>query len=83
MESALEKALANPGLGVLLLDDSNRALAEDVERLRQEVAKMDQVWKVESEAHRHNTHRMAEMNQMLHDMQVSDGHHNLASRNLL
>lgn len=70
MESALEKALANPGLGVLLLDSSNRALAEDVEQLRQEVARLDQVWKVESEMHKHNTQRMAEMNQMLQDIQV-------------
>ncbi|KAK8385602.1 hypothetical protein O3P69_016405 [Scylla paramamosain] len=70
MESALEKALANPGLGVLLLDDSNRSLAEDVEQLRQEVAKLDQDWKGEQESHRHNTQRMAEMTQMLQDIQA-------------
>lgn len=71
MESALEKALSNPGLGVLLLDDTNRALAEDVEQLRQEVAGMDQVWKAENEVHKHNTQRTAEMNQMLQDIQAS------------
>ncbi|XP_050719696.1 golgin subfamily A member 6-like protein 1 isoform X2 [Eriocheir sinensis] len=70
MESALEKALSNPGLGVLLLDDTNRALAEDVEQLRQEVAGMDQVWKAENEVHKHNTQRTAEMNQMLQDIQA-------------
>ena len=70
MESALEKALANPGLGILLLNDSNRAIAEDVEKLRQEVTKLDQEWKGENESNKHNTQRMVEMTQMLHDIQV-------------
>lgn len=70
MEAALELALANPGLGLLLLDERNRGLAEDVERLRQDVSRADDARKSETEAHTRNTDRVADMTQMLSYMQV-------------
>nr|XP_045597008.1 coiled-coil domain-containing protein 39-like [Procambarus clarkii]XP_045597009.1 coiled-coil domain-containing protein 39-like [Procambarus clarkii]XP_045597010.1 coiled-coil domain-containing protein 39-like [Procambarus clarkii] len=69
MEAALEKILANPGLGLLLLDDTNRGVAEDVEQLRQEVSHSQEVWKLESETHKRNTEYVSDMTQMLDNIQ--------------
>lgn len=70
MEAALEKALANPGLGLLLLDESNRGLAEDVEQLRQQVSRQQDLWKAENDAHERNTEHVVDMTQMMHNLQV-------------
>lgn len=72
MEAALEKALANPGLGLLVLDDTNQGLAEDVEQLRQEVSRVEDVWKLESEARTRNTEYVSDMTQMMENIQVID-----------
>ncbi|XP_053641659.1 coiled-coil domain-containing protein 39 [Cherax quadricarinatus] len=69
MEAALEKVLSNPGLGLLLLDDVNRGLAEDVEQLRQEVSHVKETWKSQSEAHKRNTEYVSDMTQMLDNIQ--------------
>lgn len=70
MEAALEKALANPGLGILLLDETNRGLAEDVERLRQEVSRNEDTWKLENDTKRRNAEYLSDMTQMLDNIQV-------------
>ncbi|KAK4319079.1 hypothetical protein Pmani_009912 [Petrolisthes manimaculis] len=70
MEAALEFALANPGLGLLLLDEGNRRLAEDVEHLRQDVSRAYDTWRNETEAHTRNTERVTDMTQMLSNMQA-------------
>ncbi|XP_066940125.1 coiled-coil domain-containing protein 39-like [Macrobrachium rosenbergii] len=69
MEAALDKALANPGMGLLLLDEVNRGLAEDVEQLRQEVATMQEVHNSEYVIHKRNTHYVDDMSQMLDNLQ--------------
>ncbi|XP_037800987.1 coiled-coil domain-containing protein 39-like [Penaeus monodon] len=69
MEAALEKALANPGLGVLLLDERNRGLAEDVEKLRQEVSHSEDTWKLENDTKRRNAEYLSDMTQMLDNIQ--------------
>ncbi|XP_071521058.1 coiled-coil domain-containing protein 39-like isoform X2 [Panulirus ornatus] len=69
MEAALEKALANPGLGLLLLNNTNQDLAEDVEQLRQNVSRVEDVWKLESEAQKRNAEYVSDMTQMMENIQ--------------
>ncbi|KAK7082477.1 hypothetical protein SK128_000206 [Halocaridina rubra] len=69
MEAALDKALANPGMGLLLLDGENRGLAEDVERLRQEVAAIQETYNREEISHKKNSHNVTDMSQRLDNLQ--------------
>ncbi|KAG7169036.1 Coiled-coil domain-containing protein 39-like [Homarus americanus] len=79
MEAALEKALANPGMGLLLLDDTNRGLAEDVEQLRQQVSRAEDTWKLENEGHKRNSEYVSDMTQMLENIQVETKQEKAAS----
>ncbi|XP_068236091.1 coiled-coil domain-containing protein 39-like [Palaemon carinicauda] len=69
MEAALDKALANPGMGLLLLDEENRGLAEDVEQLRQEVTTMQEIHNSEQVINKRNTYYVSDMSQMLDNLQ--------------